>query len=147
MPPVAYDGPRQLPLLRSVLASLEAGWGRGCRQVMADQGYAPGPDTEAWPLMTLGCIGLPSGIPEGACSGKHSLTGRQMIAISSAMVTSAGTVGRGCDQRRKAHSRRSGEAWCNEHRVPPPATRSTASLHGGGPHRLNCCRSGLCPGT
>jgi hypothetical protein len=42
---------------------------------MADQGYVPGPDAEAWPLMTLGCIGLPSGIPEGACSGKHSPDG------------------------------------------------------------------------
>jgi hypothetical protein len=37
-----------------------------------------------------------------------------MAAMLSALVTSAGSVGHGCDQRRKAHSLRSGEAWCND---------------------------------
>jgi hypothetical protein len=97
-----------------------------------------------WRLDALSCLRTSL---RGPARATTPLTGRQMTAMSSALVTWAGTVGHGCEQRRKAHSHRSGEASCNDRRVPPPATRSTASSHGGGPHGLNYRRSGLCPET
>lgn len=55
-----------------------------------------------WRLDALGCLRTSRSGPARAST---PLTGRQVTAMSSAMVTSAGTVGHGCDERRKAHSR------------------------------------------